>query len=85
MTVAIPSELDAFVRQALASGRYRSETELVADALRLLRNRDRKWDALREDIQAGLQDLDEGGAVPLDFEDIKRRGRESLTQTTTRS
>jgi Arc/MetJ-type ribon-helix-helix transcriptional regulator len=33
----LPADLEAFVQQALAEGTYRSEAELVADALRLLR------------------------------------------------
>jgi antitoxin ParD1/3/4 len=36
-----------------------------------------KLEALRQEIQAGL---DSGPATPLDFEDIKRRGREQLAR-----
>ncbi len=35
----LPADLEAFVQQALAEGTYRSEAELVADGLRLLRER----------------------------------------------
>jgi Arc/MetJ-type ribon-helix-helix transcriptional regulator len=35
----LPADLEAFVERALAEGTYRSEAELVADALRLLRER----------------------------------------------
>jgi Arc/MetJ-type ribon-helix-helix transcriptional regulator len=35
----LPADLEAFVQQELAEGKYPSEAELVADALRLLRER----------------------------------------------
>ena len=37
----LPADLEAFVQQELAEGKYPSEAELVADALRLLRERQR--------------------------------------------
>jgi len=37
----LPADLEAFVQQELAEGKYPSEAELVADALRLLRERHR--------------------------------------------
>jgi hypothetical protein len=33
----LPAELEEFVQQELAEGKYRSEAELMADALRFLR------------------------------------------------
>jgi Arc/MetJ-type ribon-helix-helix transcriptional regulator len=35
----LPADLEEFVQRELAEGTYRSEAELVADALRLLRER----------------------------------------------
>ena len=35
----LPVDLEEFIQRALAQGTYRSEAELVADALRLLRER----------------------------------------------
>jgi Arc/MetJ-type ribon-helix-helix transcriptional regulator len=35
----LPADLEAFVERELAEGKYRSEGELVADALRILRER----------------------------------------------
>jgi Arc/MetJ-type ribon-helix-helix transcriptional regulator len=37
----LPADLEAFVRQELAEGKYRSEAELIVDAVRLLRERHR--------------------------------------------
>jgi Arc/MetJ-type ribon-helix-helix transcriptional regulator len=39
----LPGDLEEFVQQALAQGTYRSEAELVADALRLLREHHQRY------------------------------------------
>jgi antitoxin ParD1/3/4 len=85
MSMIIPSEFERFIEESVASGRYRSESELIVDALQLLRNRERKWDALRDDIHAGLHELENGDKMPLNFDEIKRRGRELLLKPTTES
>lgn len=87
MTTLIPSEFRLFVTDALASGRFRSEEELITTALRLLQDRERKHSALREDIQVGLDGLDRGDLFELGdaaarqafFDDIKARGRQRLS------
>ena len=80
MNVSLTSELEELVRQKVDSGRYRSASEVVREALRLLEERDRlhsmRLEALREEIQKGF---DSGPATPLDMEDVIRRGRERLT------
>ena len=84
MSVTIPAEFEVFVERAVASGRYRSEDEVLANALRLLSERERRWQALRDDIQAGLDDIERGDVAPLDIEDIKQRGRERLAERNAR-
>ena len=78
MSVAIPLEFQSFVRDGIASGRFRSEEEAVKEGLNLLQSREQKLDALRKDIQIGLDDLEAGRSSPLDVEDIIRRGRQRL-------
>jgi antitoxin ParD1/3/4 len=60
------SHFEGFVRQQLDSGRYQSASEVIRDALRLLEERtalkQAKLDALRADIQAGI---DSGPGRPL--------------------
>ncbi|RLT08625.1 MAG: type II toxin-antitoxin system ParD family antitoxin [Planctomycetota bacterium] len=81
MSVTIPQEYAAFIRDSVASGRFRSEDEVVFEALRLLQRREQKPAALRGDIQVGLDDLDAGDASELDVEDIIRRGRERMKKS----
>jgi len=64
----------------VAGGRFHSEEDVVAEALRLLEVRERKLEALRKDIQVGIDQLDRGEGLPLDVDDIMKRGRERLTQ-----
>lgn len=78
MVVAIPSEFAVYVADGVASGRFRSEEEAVAEGLRLLQSHDRKLAALKADLQAGIDDLNAGNTTELDPDDIKRRGRERL-------
>jgi len=85
MTVDIPAELEQFVRSALDRGLFKSETELVSEALRLLQERQRRLEELREGIRPALERLDRGDGIELDddslgefFEDIKARGRKRL-------
>jgi len=81
----LPADLAEFVQQELQSGKYTSEDELVCEALRLLRERERRLDDLREEILPALDRLDrrEGKIYDEDglrqmADDIKSRGRQRL-------
>ena len=78
MSMSLPQDLQQFVQQEIASGRYQSEEDVVREGLRLLRERDRRLQALREDIQPALEQLDRGEGERLDAESIKARGRKRL-------
>jgi antitoxin ParD1/3/4 len=83
MTIAIPSDLDLFVQQQLASGEYRSQEEVVVAGLQVLRElKDRQAD-FRRDVQVGVEELDRGEGIKLAaeelrafFDDIQTRGRQ---------
>lgn len=70
MAVSIPEELQSFISRSVASGRFRSEEEAVAEAFSLLRQRESKRDALRSDLQLGSDQLDAGQKSTLDIEAI---------------
>jgi antitoxin ParD1/3/4 len=78
MSTTVPHEFEQFVAQGIASGRFRSEEEAATEAFDLLRRREQKLDALRAEIQIGLDEIDAGRVFPLDIEDIKLRGYERL-------
>lgn len=80
MTVEIPPELEQYVQQELAKGEYRSEDELILDAVRVLRELKTRHEKLRQDVQAAVAQSDRGESEPLDIEAIKAEGRERLTE-----
>jgi putative addiction module CopG family antidote len=86
MNVEIPPDLQQFVHQAIVSGEFKSESEVVSKSLRLMAERQRRIEELRREIQPALDRLDRGEGLELDeegldafFEDIKARGRTELT------
>ncbi|MFO0976091.1 MAG: type II toxin-antitoxin system ParD family antitoxin [Planctomycetaceae bacterium] len=85
MSTTVPREFEQFVAQAIASGRFRSEEEAAAEAFDLLWRREQKLDALRTDIQVGLDDISAGRVTPLDLNDMKRRGYERLAAEKSRN
>lgn len=86
MTVDLTPELEAYVRQAIASGAFADEAEVLAEGLRLLRLREerrrRKEEALRRLLRSGDEQLDQGLSTPFTQQlanEIKRAGRERLS------
>jgi len=59
----IPAEFEPAIREAIASGRYRSEEDILTAALRIWREREERLDALRAELQIGIDQLDRGEAI----------------------
>ena len=82
-TTPLPPELEQFVFDQLAKGKYQSATEVVCDAVRLLREREVRLESLRAEIDRGLRDVETGKYVELDsesaiqafFDDIEARSK----------
>ncbi len=64
MNVSLTPELEAVIAGKVDSGKYSSASEVVREGLRLLQQRDEmheaKLNALRTDIQLGIDDLEAG-------------------------
>lgn len=64
MNVSLTPELERIVETKVKDGLYNSASEVVREALRLLQKRDEvsqlKLDALRAEIQKGVDDLEAG-------------------------
>ncbi len=87
MDVPLTPELERLIQEKVASGQYESPAEVVREAVRLLIRRDEEYqarlEALRREIQIGLDQLDRGEAIIADdefFEAIKRNGRARLRE-----
>lgn len=86
MNVSLTPELEKLVQEKVASGLYQTASEVVREALRLLKERDERQKAtLREAIQDGLTQLEHGAyqdytdATLKDLaQGVKQRGRERL-------
>jgi antitoxin ParD1/3/4 len=80
-------ELEKLVQEKVTSGLYRTASEVIREALRLLKERDdRQQAALREQIQRGLTQLDQSvyreytdDTLPALGDEIRQRGRQRLT------
>ena len=82
MNVSLTPELERLVNDKVATGLYTSASEVVREALRLLKERDEvRTVTLRElkrDIAAGLDQLDRGESAVLDIESIKAEARQRM-------
>jgi len=67
----LPPDLEAFVEQKISSGQFSSRDELTAEAVRLLRDLEVKRQQLKSDVQAAIDEADQGLCEPLDAEAIK--------------
>jgi antitoxin ParD1/3/4 len=92
MNVSLTPELEDLVDEKVQSGMYHTASEVVRDALRLLKERDDlqagRLQELRRDIAAGLKDLDAGNSKPFDrkaLQGIKTRARARRATTKAKS
>jgi antitoxin ParD1/3/4 len=67
MTVSVTPQLDRFVKEQVASGKYASSSEVVRAGLRLLADQEearaQRQAALKRFVQEGLDDLESGKLV----------------------
>jgi antitoxin ParD1/3/4 len=81
MSLSLQPETERLIEEKVQSGEYNSADEVVRSALCALAKEDQEYairvEALRGEIQKGLDELDAGRGVPIDeaFSRIKlRRG-----------
>jgi antitoxin ParD1/3/4 len=89
MNVSLTPELERLVNEKVESGLYQTASEVVREALRLLKERDYAREQLRADVQAGLDQLSRGGGPAYDRASgrqlagrIKSRGRAAHAKKT---
>ena len=83
LNVSLPPELENRVRQHVESGLYSSASEVIREALRLFEVYQSVQAAnltnLKADIAQGVADIAAGRVRELDINEIKQRGRATLT------
>jgi antitoxin ParD1/3/4 len=84
MNVSLTPELEQLVAGKVESGMYTSASEVVREALRLLKERDElrqaRLEELRPEIAVGLKQAERGQTRPFDPEDLNRRVRTRLSK-----
>lgn len=82
LTITLPPEMAAVVKQAVATGDYASTSEVVRAALRDWKLKRalqiEELAALKADIETGLADVAAGRVQDFDAERIIARGRKLL-------
>ncbi|MGB5113099.1 MAG: type II toxin-antitoxin system ParD family antitoxin [Mycobacterium sp.] len=69
---SLDEHYSAFIDEEVASGRYRSASDVVRSALRLLEERETRLDALRHALTAGERS---GESTEFDFDEFLARKR----------
>ena len=60
MTIQLPPDVEASIRQKIERGRFPDAVEVVREAMRLLDEQEDRLDALRAKLQVGLDEADRG-------------------------
>lgn len=71
MSLEIPPEIEEMVQSIFRSGQYDSESDVIREALGLLRQRD----LLRRDINEGIAQIDRGERIAADevFQELEEK------------
>lgn len=72
MHITLDAGAEQYLRQQVESGKFLSVDAVVHEALRLMREHERKLDELRHDIAVGIAQADQGLASDLDDASLDR-------------
>lgn len=78
MNIAVPQEFVPYVDQLVAAGTFPTAEAVIGDALAQMRDRRLRLDDLKASFDEAAAELTRGERHVLDFEEIKRKGRERL-------
>ena len=82
MNVSLTPDLEKYIQEKVDTGRYRSSSEVVREALRLLEEKDQerteRLAALKIEIQKGI---DSGPSKPLDMRAVITKARSRTHKT----
>ncbi len=81
INISLPETLRNFVEKRVADGGFSTASEYLRDLIRSDRERARKLDEMRREIQAGVEQANRGELVPLDVDAIKAEGRKLLQRS----
>jgi putative addiction module CopG family antidote len=76
MNFSVPSDLQSFVDQMVATGEYSTPDDVIREAMERLRDDRLRFEALKATFDEAVAELERGEDQPLDFAEIKRKVRE---------
>jgi putative addiction module CopG family antidote len=82
MEVTLPSELERFATEAVASGRYRDTSDVVRAALSLLQDSEAEIAAFRKSLEDALAEGERDGF--FEIEDVHREMIEQIEEIESR-
>ena len=87
MNISLTPELERLIDKKVESGLYQTASEVIREALRVLKDRDEQFERLRADVLEGFAEFDRGAYLEFDGSSSKRlvrevrsRGRRALSQ-----
>jgi putative addiction module CopG family antidote len=80
MIESLPSDIQHFIRDQVSTGRYSSEADVVADAVKLLRDQEENYERFRAEVQRRLKSLDGGNYIELNGDEELAQFFEELLQ-----
>jgi putative addiction module CopG family antidote len=80
MGYVFPSELEQLVQEKIKTGSYKSEDEVLLDAMHALNELQRRHAQLRDEIQTRAAKCGQGLSVPFDPDEIKALARAQFAQ-----
>jgi antitoxin ParD1/3/4 len=75
---ALDPQDEAFIAEALRSGRYVSRAAIIAEGLPRVRDREASWKRLEAELRKGIDSLEGGKGIPLEeaFAQVRAKIRE---------
>lgn len=75
MNVSLTPELEKYVKDKVATGRYTSASEVIREALRDYQEREEYQEYLKREVQKGIDSLDRGDWIDGEvfFEELRNR------------
>jgi antitoxin ParD1/3/4 len=84
MNVNLGETFDLFVAELVESGTYQTQSEVIREGLRMLKNREdarkAQFAELKRQVQIGIDQIKRGETSVFDVEEIKREGRRLLAE-----
>jgi hypothetical protein len=75
-----PSDIDAYIKEKLASGQFHTREEFFLEAARVYRRLESRREQLQKEIEVGIRASEEGRVEPFDLADLKREVLSSMDE-----